>query len=237
MAFQPVINFNGFDRQGAVLYLTDTSPYGVSGNPPANTVTQLDVVLSLLNEEEVLTQTFTNPTQIASITAGNQFEVNSYTLGKTVQELFLPFEDGVMNIDYYVFTTGTFQANGAQGNKALALQNGNTTDYKLFDFVKIGTEYYTVDKTLTSLTTLYVLEPIVADATTARAGFRDNLKILNTKRVDYKLAQQASKFALCCDVNCTDLELLAFKEFAQISFDNEDYSTATKLLSYAECSH
>lgn len=232
MAFKPVINFIRWDSTGSILYLKDTSPYGTP-NPNIGQINELLVSLSLLNEQELFSQSYTSASDILSIAQGTVFEVNSYTLNQSIENLFLPFEDGVYNLDYYVFVGNAITVSELAGSMVINLPVGNTTDYTIYDSIKAAGKVYTINKDLTTLTSMVLKTELEDNISSMTAGYRTNSKLLNTKRIDYKLASVASKFAGCCEVSCSDLELLGLKEFAQIAFDEGDLATATKILSYA----
>lgn len=235
MAFEPKISFVSWDKTGSIMTLRDDSPYGTP-NPNVGTISKLRVTLSLLTEEEVLSQSYTETADILSIAAHNPFTVDSPSLGQSLINQFLPFEDGVYNLDYYVFIGSQISATGVQGDAFITLNFGNTVDYSIYDSIEVGTDLYDIDKAHTTLSNLALVQPLLTSVSLLRLAYRDNEKILNTKQTDYKLAKQASQLALCCDVKCKDLELLTVKEMAEIAFEEEDYTTATKLLSmYSNC--
>jgi len=228
MAF-PIITSLGFDKTGSLLTLRDDSVYG-GANPSLGQIQLIRLTLSQLDEVEIFKQDFTTLQDKTDKVNHVPFTVSSISLGQDVLDGFLPFEDGVLNVDYYVAVGSAVTATITKGEISINM-TGNSVDYKIYDSIIVGSSVYNIDKTRTTLSNLVLVEDILEDATSFLPAYRSNLKVLNTTQISYKLSKQASRYALCCDVNCKDLELLGLKEFAEIAFTEKDYSTASKLLS------
>jgi hypothetical protein len=215
------------DATGAYVPVTNPEGYGLP-NLDVSDIDSIVFTLSAFSDDTVYKLT---DTVIADVVAGEPITLNAQNLADQVDAL--QFEDGVYDLNEYVFVTDTFDIFEANlGENNIILSTPITEEYlNTFDSItdQAG-NIYNIDKSKPfSATTIYLVEELLVNATTIRIGYRANIKFLNTRNFDYILGKQTTNCKPCGKQ--TSINILYNKIMAEEAFRQEDYLLANKLIS------
>lgn len=234
MALKVKTEYVGIDKNGSNISIKDATGYYIPelnptgyGNPnlPVNQIDSVVFTISNYNTSEVLK--FTAPS-IPDVVSGKEIILNANNLIGGLNTL--QFEDGAYDLNEYVFVTDSFIISEAElGTPFVIVENTLTQDY-LFKYDSIQDQLgniYNIDKTKPfNANVIYLVEELLAEATTIKIGYRANSKFLNTRDFDYILGRQC----LSRKDNVI-LDIFYHKQMAIHMFNEGDYQVANKLIS------
>lgn len=255
MALQLKPESVSIDKTGAIFYIkdatgvysaTNTGGYGFP-NPEVGDIDRIIFTVSNFNSSDILSQTYvrvadplhpewlTQPT-INQITSGVTVELSSVTL--TGSPFPLLFSDGVEDLNMYTVMNAVKSGIVAQiGNPYV--EGSNLDTFLIYDSIYLGNKLYDIDKTKTTSggTVLFLIQELQDNGTQFQPAYRGNVKFINDKNLIEKLYGAAADISKSCD--CKDIDNIMMmnlhRELAEISFEGEDYDSATTLLGKYNC--
>jgi len=257
MALQTKVSFVDIDKTGGIIRVKDTTGiYSVSNptgygfpNTAVGDINKIIFSISQYSTTDIFKQTyvrvadilhpeyFITPT-INQITSGTEIEITSISLGQTT--IFIPFEDGVFDLNMYsVLTTAKTGVIAATGNPFIT--GTGLATYLQYDSVLVNEKTYDIDKTKDTNggTILYLVEELQDTTNLFYPSYKANVKFITDVSTTTCLYNKVGKLATSCDCDNNDVvntlfEIELLKWASQYAFDNGDFVKANELIVSAQ---